>query len=134
MQLYVDFDRPLGEEELAPLRELLTRRSDGEPLQHLLGKVAFAGHDFRCDSRGLIPRPETERVWEEAVLSLHEAGPGTVIVDLGTGSGVLALALKHAFPRARVYGIDLSEVIAGRLPPKQEAGMSRSIRTALPFR
>ena len=54
-------------------------------------------------------RPETERVWEEAVHSLHEAGPGTVIVDLGTGSGVLALALKHAFPRARVYGIDLSE-------------------------
>lgn len=97
MQLYVDFDRPLGEEELAPLRELLTRRSDGEPLQHLLGKVAFAGHDFRCDSRGLIPRPETEELVEKLI---EESATGQVpkrVLDMGTGSGVIGLSLGLAW-------------------------------------
>jgi release factor glutamine methyltransferase len=88
---------------------LVARRAAGEPLQYLEGTVAFGPLELAIDRRALIPRPETERVWEEAVESLAEAGPGTVVVDLGTGSGALALALKHAFPRARVYGVDISE-------------------------
>ncbi len=71
--------------------------------------MQFGPIDLVVDERALIPRPETERVWEEAVGSLREAGPGTVIVDLGTGSGPLALALKYAFPEAQVYGVDVSE-------------------------
>jgi release factor glutamine methyltransferase len=100
---------PLAGGESARFEELVARRMGGEPLQYLEGTVSFGPLELAIDRRALIPRPETERVWEEAVHSLHEAGPGTVIVDLGTGSGALALALKHAFPRARVYGVDLSE-------------------------
>jgi release factor glutamine methyltransferase len=100
---------PLSDDELARFDRLVAQRLAGEPLQYLEGTAAFGPLELTIDRRALIPRPETERVWEEAVTSLHEAGPGTVIVDLGTGSGALALALKHAFPRARVYGVDVSE-------------------------
>jgi release factor glutamine methyltransferase len=99
----------LTHEQQAALDGLVQRRVDGEPLQYLEGTVDFGPITIGIDPRALIPRPETERVWEEAVLSLREAGPGTVIVDLGTGSGCLALALKHAFPEARVIGVDVSE-------------------------
>lgn len=90
------------------LDELVARRRAGEPLQYLEGTVDFGPITIKVDGRALIPRPETERVWEEAVASLRVAGPGTVIVDLGTGSGCLALALKHAFPQSRVIGVDIS--------------------------
>lgn len=91
------------------IERLVERRAAGEPLQYLEGTAQFGPLDLVCDPRALIPRPETERLWEEAVASLRQAGPGTVIVDIGTGSGCLALALKHAFPDARVVGTDVSE-------------------------
>jgi release factor glutamine methyltransferase len=99
----------LSDAQRARLDELVARREAGEPLQYLEGTVDFGPLTLKIDRRALIPRPETERLWEEAVRSLGQAGPGTVIVDLGTGSGCLALALKHAFPEARVIGIDTSE-------------------------
>ncbi len=89
--------------------ELAARRRGGEPLQYLEGTVQFGPLELAIDRRALVPRPETEGLWEMAVAALGEAGPGTVIVDLCTGSGNLALALKHAFPRARVYATDTSE-------------------------
>lgn len=89
-------------------RDLVRLRIDGVPLQHLEGTVQFGPIELRSDARALVPRPETERLWEEAVAALGEAGPGTVIVDLCTGSGNLALALKHRFGPAQVYGTDLS--------------------------
>jgi release factor glutamine methyltransferase len=88
--------------------DLVRRRMDGVPLQHLEGSVQFGPIELRTDPRALVPRPETERLWEEAVAALGEAGPGTAIVDLCTGSGNLALALKHQFPTALVYATDLS--------------------------
>jgi len=100
---------PLDEREQRRVAALIERRGAGEPLQYLEGSVQFGPIDLLVDQRALIPRPETERVWEEAVASLGRAGPGTVIVDLGTGSGALALALKHSFPLAQVFGIDVSE-------------------------
>ncbi len=100
---------PFTADEQVRIEALVARRESGEPLQYLEGSVQFGPIDLIVDERALIPRPETERVWEEAVASLREAGPGTVIVDLGTGSGALALALKHAFPEAQVYGVDISE-------------------------
>ena len=86
---------------------LVERRLAGEPLQYLESTVQFGPIEVAVDRRALIPRPETEILWDDAVRSLGDAGPGTVIVDLCTGTGVLALALKHAFPRAQVYATDV---------------------------
>lgn len=92
------------------LPELIGRRLAGEPLQYLEGSVQFGPVEVLVDHRALIPRPETELLWEQAIAALGEGqGPGTVIVDLCTGSGALALALKHHYPSARVIATDVSE-------------------------
>lgn len=98
---------PAGAEQR--YQELIRQRRSGVPLQHLEGTVQFGPIELRSDGRALVPRPETERLWEEAVAALGEAGPGTVIVDLCTGSGNLALALKHRFPPAQVFATDISK-------------------------
>jgi len=110
MQLYMDFDRPLSEAELAPLRELVKRRREGEPLQHLLGSVEFMGREFRCDRRALIPRPETEELVEKIIALYRQPdtpSPGTIL-DMGCGSGVIGLSLAAAFPEATVTLADVS--------------------------
>jgi len=107
MQIYTQFDRPLEEEDLAPLREALKKRGEGIPLQHLLGIVPFHGRDFICDGRGLIPRPETE---ELAEMILAKLPPGTLeILDMGCGSGVLGLTIAAERPDCRVTLADVSE-------------------------
>jgi release factor glutamine methyltransferase len=91
------------------LGSLLERRLSGEPLQYIEGTVDFGPIEVVTDRRALIPRPETEQLWEQAAMALGEAGPGTVIVDLCTGSGALALALKSRFPAAQVHATDISQ-------------------------
>lgn len=88
-------------------RQMVARRERGEPLQHIEGTVQFGPLVLRSDSRALIPRPETERLWELSV-ELIRGSAAPVIIDVCTGSGNLALALKHTFPTARVIGIDIS--------------------------
>ena len=88
-----------------PLDELIARRLGGEPLQYIEGSAAFGHLDLTVDERVLIPRPETEGMLELATRMVRSP---EIIVDLCTGSGALALALKSRFPSAAVFATDIS--------------------------
>jgi release factor glutamine methyltransferase len=98
---------PIGGDAAARFRQLVAERHRGVPLQYLEGTVQFGRLELMSDARALIPRPETERLWELVVAEL-ECDEPQVIIDLCTGSGNLALAMKDAFPAAAVYGTDIS--------------------------
>jgi release factor glutamine methyltransferase len=106
MDLYLQFDRPLDETALAPLREVLRKRGEGIPLQHLLGTVWFHKHEFKTDARALIPRPETEEL-AEWILT-WELPENQRVLDMGCGSGVLGLTLAAARPGWEVVLADVS--------------------------
>jgi len=107
IELYLEFERVLTESELAPLRDLVKRRGEGEPLQHLLGTVEFCGHVFLCDKRAMVPRSETEELVE--FIESRIENRKSKIVDVGTGSGVIALSLAMKFPEAEILGVDISD-------------------------
>ncbi len=91
-------------DQQARIDDLIAQRLNGEPLQYLEGTVTFGSVELAVDQRVLIPRPETEYLFE---LASKRPAP-SLVVDLGTGSGALALALKRSFPSARVIGTDVS--------------------------
>jgi release factor glutamine methyltransferase len=103
LALYLEFERELDEPMLERLREMVKRRVAGEPVQYIAGEAEFCGLKFGVDRRVLIPRPETELLVEVVA----ERKP-VKIVDVGTGSGCIAVALAKKLPDAQITGIDAS--------------------------
>src|SRR6266513_4621708 len=129
MDIYLEFERTLNEAELVPLRELVKRRAEGEPLQHLLGTVEFCGHTFLCDKRALVPRPETEQLVELLISKCQFSNPRFRMVDVGTGSGVIVLTLAREFSEADIFAVDISEeALALALENAERLGLNDHIR------
>lgn len=106
VQLYLNYDKPLSSEELTRFRGLVRRRAAYEPAQYITGKQEFWSLDFEVTPAVLIPRPETEMLVEKA---LEIAGDKpSFVLDLGTGSGAIAVALAHERNRIRVIAADKS--------------------------
>jgi release factor glutamine methyltransferase len=107
IELYTQHDRPLTEAERAAARELVERRGRREPLAYVLGEWGFRRLVLTTDARALVPRPETEIVVERALALVAEVEAPRV-VDVGTGSGAIALAIADERPDARVVATDVS--------------------------
>ncbi|HEY5345757.1 MAG TPA: peptide chain release factor N(5)-glutamine methyltransferase [Verrucomicrobiae bacterium] len=109
MKLYLNFDRVLLPAEIDSLRELIKRRGQREPLQHIVGSTSFCGYEIAVSRAALIPRPETELLAELGwkFLSTFNLQPSTAL-DFGTGTGCIAIALAAKCPNAKITALDVS--------------------------
>ncbi len=107
IELYTGHDRPLTDAELDVCRELVRRRGDREPVAYIVGTRGFRHLDLKVDSCVLVPRPETELVVDRCLELLRDAADPAVL-DVGTGSGAIALAIASELPAARVTATDIS--------------------------
>ena len=107
VQLYMEHDRPLSGPERDVFRELIRRRGEREPLAYVLGEWGFRRLTLATDRRALVPRPETE-VLVERCLALLDGVPNPRVLDVGAGTGAIALAIADEHPGARVTAIDVS--------------------------
>ncbi len=105
LDLYLSFDKPLQEEELQIVRSYLKRRSNREPLQYILGSVEFYGLEFIVNQDVLIPRPETE-ILVESIINTNSTNQEIRILDIGTGSGIIAVCLAKHLQGSKVVAID----------------------------
>lgn len=107
IKLYTDFERPLSKEELSKLKDLIKRRIAHEPVAYILGHKEFYTSDFLVNPSVLIPRPETELIVDE-LRKLFKPEEVFSLLDIGTGSGCLAISAKKLFPSAAVTATDIS--------------------------
>ncbi len=128
LELYTQHDRPLTDAERSAARELVRRRGAREPLAYVLGDWDFRRLTLKTDARALVPRPETELVVERC-LELLDGIESPRVVDVGTGSGAIALAIAQERPAARVHATDISP---GALELAQENAESNGL--AVEFR
>ena len=117
VELYVNFDRPLTTEELADMHAAIERRAAGEPLQYVTGEMPFRHIILRCEKGALIPRPETEILVDAALEGVDAAtaaagGLGVNVLEVGTGTGCIALSIAYERPGTHVVATDLSPVAA----------------------
>jgi release factor glutamine methyltransferase len=128
LDLYLQYDRALTEAEKAACRELVRRRGSREPLAYILGEWGFRRLTLAVDARALIPRPETEIVVERC-LALISGVDEPDVIDIGTGTGAIALAIADETPRARVTAIDVSEdALALAAENAARTGLSERVR------
>lgn len=106
-EILLDKDNHLSAESLAEVEEIITRLLHHEPIQYILGEVDFCGHRFHVGPGALIPRPETEELVQHILQSSNEAAP--CILDIGTGTGCIALSLALVWPEAQITAWDISE-------------------------
>ena len=109
MRVILDADRPLGNAELAALRDLVKRRRAYEPIAYLRGEREFYGLRFRVDKRVLVPRPDTETLVDAALSRSTHVSMAMRQLDLCTGSGCVAIAMARQRPTAQVFGSDISQ-------------------------
>jgi release factor glutamine methyltransferase len=128
VDLYVQFERPLNGDELASYKALLKRRLAHEPLQYIIGETEFFSLPFKVGPGVLIPRPETELLVEKALAAASQ-WPEARILDIGTGSGNIAISLAVHLPGARITAVDCSQpALALALENGQRNGVSERIR------
>lgn len=107
IDLYLQYDRPLVENELALMREFVKRAAANEPIDYLIGEVDFFNCKISVDKRVLIPRPETE-ILVDLIVKKIDSSRGTVLWDICTGSGCIGISLKKKLPQLQVSLSDLS--------------------------
>ncbi len=130
IELYTDFDRPLSSQELDAYREAVARRARHEPVAYILGEWGFRRLTLNVDRRALIPRPETEIVVERALSHLRGVDAPAVL-DVGTGTGAIALAIADEHPGTRVTAIDVSaDALALARENAERTGLAIELRRA----
>jgi len=108
MDIYLNFEKPLTAAELDTLRPLVARRANREPLQHIIGDTSFRGFIIKCDTRALVPRPETEALVDMAKDAL-KGNENPFIVEVGTGTGAISIACAKEIAGTKVLATDISE-------------------------
>ncbi len=108
IDLYTQYDRPFAEEEISIIREMMIRRSNNEPLQYILGNTQFMDLKLNVNNSVLIPRPETELLIERVIMDYPDKDAEYKILDIGTGSGCIALSLAKYFKNSDIIAADIS--------------------------